>query len=188
MGFLYSHFLAIIFHPHGSEMEQNGRGPDLSWHLNFHFQWQDSDWLLILRQFQFAYEGDVTGRENSKLQLKREIAIKSWLLLYLHGGPLDRGGPLVFNESLDSPVSLPKELEEGAPVVVPELRQLGGRRVLAARQLQGDLHAPVPDVVVVLHASRQRVPRRAVRRPVSELWRANLFQTKDNRKKPSFLL
>ena len=36
------------------------------------------------------------------------------------------------------------------------------------------LHASVPNVVVVLHAARQRIPRRAVRRPVPEPRRAHL--------------
>lgn len=42
------------------------------------------------------------------------------------------------------------------------------RRKLAAGELEGDLHAAVPDVVVVLHAAGQRVPRGPVSRPVAE--------------------
>ena len=37
------------------------------------------------------------------------------------------------------------------------------------------LHAPVPDVVVVLHAAGERVPRSAVRRTVVERGGANLI-------------
>ena len=60
------------------------------------------------------------------------------------------------------------EPEERLSVELPLSGELRGRRELAAAELQGDLHAAVPDVVVVLHAARQRVPRRSVCRSVPE--------------------
>ena len=73
---------------------------------------------------------------------------------YLHGSALDGDGVLILDESLDAPVGLADELEEGGAVVLPELWQLGGGGKLAAGELEGDFHAAVPDVVVVLHAAR----------------------------------
>jgi hypothetical protein len=69
---------------------------------------------------------------------------------YLHSCSFNRDSFFILDEALDTSVSLAEEEEEGGAVVVPELGKLLGRRVLAARQLDGDLHAPVPDVVVVL--------------------------------------
>ena len=50
-----------------------------------------------------------------------------------------------------------QEAQEGLPVVLPELLELCGWRELAAGQLQGHLHAPVPDVVVVLNQQTVRI-------------------------------
>ena len=59
---------------------------------------------------------------------------------HLHGCPLDGcGDELVLDEAPDPPVRLADELHERALVVLPEAGQLTGRRVLAARQLQGHL-------------------------------------------------
>ena len=52
--------------------------------------------------------------------------------------------------------------EERLPVVLPLPRQLRGGRVLAAAQLQRDLHAVGEVVVEVLHAALQHVPLRPV--------------------------
>ena len=81
---------------------------------------------------------------------------------------------MVLDKSLDAPVCLPDQLEERVSVVLPELGQLGGGWVLAAGQLEGDLLAAVPDVVVVLHAARQRVPGGTVGRAVRELGSTDL--------------
>jgi len=45
--------------------------------------------------------------------------------------------------------------EQGLAIVLPELRQLIGARVLAAGHLQRHFHHAVPDVVEVLHTSYQ---------------------------------
>lgn len=50
-----------------------------------------------------------------------------------------------------SPHYLLNESKERLPVVFPLLLKLGGRWVFAAGQLQGDLKAVGPHVVVVLH-------------------------------------
>ena len=94
--------------------------------------------------------------------------------IYLHCRALNGHPPLVLNETPDSPVRLRQELQHGGAVVLPELGQLLVRRELAAGDLERDLHAAVPDVVVVLHAARQRVPRGAVRRAVDEFGGAGL--------------
>ena len=48
-------------------------------------------------------------------------------------------------------MNLEQEGDEGVTVGLPQIRQLGGWRVLAAGQLQGQLVATGPHVVVVLH-------------------------------------
>ena len=72
------------------------------------------------------------------------------------------------------PVSLAQECEERLSVVLPELRQFSGGGELAAAQLQGDLHAAVPDVVVVLHASCQRIPGCSIGGPILKLGSSDL--------------
>ena len=71
-------------------------------------------------------------------------------------------------------MSLPQEPQQRLPVVLPELLHLTGRGELAAAQLQRDLHAAVPDVVVVLHPPCQRVPGSPVGRSVLEVWSSDL--------------
>ena len=93
---------------------------------------------------------------------------------YFHRGSLNRCEILVLYKALDTSVGLTQEGEEGLPVVLPELLQFRGRGELAAAELEGDLHGAVPDVVVVLHASCQRVPGRPVGCPVLKLRRPDL--------------
>ena len=88
--------------------------------------------------------------------------------VYLHGSSFNRDSLFILDEALDAAVSLSQEEQHGGAVVVPELGKLLSRRKLAAGELEGDLHASVPDVVVVLHAAGQRVPCSAVGGAVAE--------------------
>lgn len=53
-------------------------------------------------------------------------------------------------------------------IILPVLFEFVGGRELAAGYLQGDLHAAVPDVVVVLHSPGQGIPGGSVRNAVLE--------------------
>lgn len=47
-------------------------------------------------------------------------------------------------------------------IILPVLLELVGRRKFAARNLQRYLHAAIPDVIVILHATCQRIPGRSI--------------------------
>ena len=68
----------------------------------------------------------------------------------LHTGSLNGTKGFVLYKALHPSMGLPKEAEEGLPVVLPEGLQLLGWGELAAAQFQRHLHAAVPNVVVVL--------------------------------------
>merc|ERR1712117_216281 len=87
----------------------------------------------------------------------------------LHRGSLNRCKVLILDKALHSPVGLAKEPQQGLPVVLPEALKLGSGREFTAGELKSDLHAAVPDVVVVLHTPCQRVPRSAICRSVFKL-------------------
>lgn len=69
----------------------------------------------------------------------------------LHGGALYRVVVLVLHEAPHTPVHLAHVPHQRLLVVLPELGQPVGRRVLAAGHLDGYVHTSVPHVVVVLH-------------------------------------
>merc|ERR1719499_45854 len=87
----------------------------------------------------------------------------------LHRSSLNGCKILVLDKAFHPPVGLAKEPQQGFAIVLPETLELSGRRELAAGKLESDLHAPVPDVVVVLHASCQWIPRCPICCPVLKL-------------------
>merc|ERR1712117_504608 len=87
----------------------------------------------------------------------------------LHGGSLNRCKVLVLDKALHPAVGLAKEPQQGLPVVLPETLKLGSGREFTAREPKSDLHAAVPDVVVVLHTPCQRIPCSAICRSVFKL-------------------
>ena len=73
------------------------------------------------------------------------------------------------HEALDARVHLFHVVEERAAIVAPLVGQLGGARILAARELDRDLHAVRVHVVEVLHAAGHVVPLGAIGDAVLEL-------------------
>lgn len=51
-----------------------------------------------------------------------------------------------------------KVFDQSQLVILPILGQLACRWIFATTQFQSSFHTPVPDVVIILHASRQWVP------------------------------
>jgi len=58
----------------------------------------------------------------------------------------------VVDETADAAVNFAEEAHERLAVLLPVPREIFGRGVLAARDLQSHFHASVPHVVVVLHS------------------------------------
>lgn len=83
-------------------------------------------------------------------------------------------------------MSFAQKLQKGIAIVIPKLGQFCGRGEFATGQLEGDLHASVPDVVIVLHATSQWIPRSSVGCSISKLRSTNLMEIKNIRTAQDF--
>lgn len=127
---------------------------------------QESRMLIDDREFHFARDVSVGVNfqlVESRQQNPPEFPVLGGLeadvsALDFERGSLDGIPVFVHDETVDAPVSFGEKLDQSQLVILPVLGQLAGRRIFAAGNLQGDFHAAVPDVVEILHSSRQGVP------------------------------
>ena len=100
------------------------------------------------------------------------------IFFYLHGGSFNRLSSFIFDKSFNPTMSLPQKLQEGVSIVIPELRQFCGRGEFAATEFQSDLHTSMPNVIVVLHTTSQRVPCCTICCAITECWSSDLVNKK----------
>ena len=116
----------------------------------------------------------VASFRNRNMRFNENLFCTQRRLRYLHWCAFNWLQSFILNKSFHSTMSFAHKLQKWVSIVVPKLWQFSAGWKLATGQFQSDFHSSVPNVVVILHTTRQRVPSCSIGCSIAELRGSNL--------------
>ena len=116
----------------------------------------------------------VASFRNRNMRFNENLFCTQRMLRYLHWCAFNWLQSFILNKSFHSTMSFAHKLQKWIPIVVPKLWQFSAGWKLATGQFQSDFHSSVPNVIVILHTTRQRVPSCSIGCSIAELRGSNL--------------